>query len=68
MRGSLWPVKPMKRTLPFLARFERRFEAAFVEDPVGIVVVDHLVKLPEIEMIGLQAAQAVLQVLRFEPS
>ncbi len=34
-----------------------------VEDPVGIVVVDDLMKLPEVEMIGTQPPQAVFQVL-----
>ena len=33
------------------------------EDQVRIVVVDHFVDLPHVEMIGLQAAQRLLQLL-----
>ncbi len=32
------------------------------KDPVGVVVVDDLVKLPEIEMVGAQPSQAVFQM------
>ena len=32
------------------------------EDPVGVVVVDDLVELPEVEVVGLEPAEAVLQV------
>jgi len=39
--------------LPGFARFERRLDAALLEDPVGVVVIDALVKLPEVQMVGL---------------
>ena len=45
-----------------LARFEGGLDAAFVEDPVRVVVVDHLVELPEVEVIRLQAAEALVEV------
>ena len=64
MLGFLWPVKPMKRTLPCFFGFERGFGGAVgSEDHFGIVVVDDFVDLPEIEMIGLQPAQRFFQLL-----
>ena len=61
MRGSLWPVNPMWRTLPaFCASMAARMPP-LVEDPVRIAVVDHLMKLPEVEVIGTQAAEAVVE-------
>ena len=42
--------------------FESRFEAALFEDPVGIVVVDHFVELPEIEVVGLEATEGLVEI------
>ena len=61
MRGSLWPVNPMWRTLPAFRASTAASDAALVEDPVRIAVVDDLVKLPEVEVIGTQAAEAVVE-------
>ena len=44
-----------------LARLEGRPQAALLEHPVGIVVVDHLMELPQVEVIGTEAPQAVVQ-------
>src|SRR2546427_13251156 len=46
-----------------LARFERGLDSAFYEDPIGIIVVNQLVELPEVEMIRLQTAEAVFEAL-----
>ncbi len=47
-----------------LLGFQRRLEASFVEDPIRIVVVHHLVELPQVEMVGPEPAQAFVQVLQ----
>ena len=47
-----------------LLRFERSLEPAFIEDPIRIVVVDNLVKLPEVEMVRPEPAQALFQALQ----
>ena len=49
--------------LPLLLGLEGVFDRTPCgEDPVGVVVVDDLVELPEVEMIGAEPAQAVFQV------
>ena len=61
--GLLCPVKPMKRTLPSLFRLQHRLRgAAGGEDAIRVVGPGHLVDLPEIEVVGLQPAQALLQL------
>ena len=48
--------------LALLLRLEHRFGAAAGrENPLGIVLPDNLMDLPEIEVVGLQALQAVLE-------
>ena len=49
--------------MPSLSAFSAGVDGAVLgEDPVRVVVVDHLVELPEIDPVGLEAAEAVLQV------
>ena len=61
--GCLWPVNPRKRTLPCSLAFSAYSRAPpRLEDPLGVVVVVDLVELPEVEVIGLEPAQAVLEV------
>ena len=63
---SLWPVKPMKRTLPSFWASRAAFSAPPVEDPVRVVVVD-LVELPEVDAVGLEPAEAVVEVVLARP-
>ncbi len=57
------PGEPQVPNLSLLERLERRVDGAvFGEDPVGIVVVDHFMKLPQVDMVGLEPAQAVFEV------
>ncbi len=52
-----------KANLALLLGLEGAFDrTTAVEDPVGVVVVDDFVKLPEIEVVGAQTSQAVLEV------
>ena len=54
--------------LAVLERLEAGVDGAVLgEDPVGVVVVDHLVELPEVEAVGLEAAEAVLEVRTARP-
>src|SRR5918997_873827 len=46
-----------------LARFDGGLETPFLEHPVRIVVVDDLVELPEVDAIGPQTPQAVVEAL-----
>ena len=59
----MWPVKPTKRTLP--SRFgaiEGVDDAAAREVPIGIVVVGALVHLPEIQVVGLEPLERLLEL------
>ena len=48
--------------LPLLERLEPGVDRAFlVEDPVRVVVVAHLVELPEVEVVGPQPPEAVFE-------
>ncbi len=50
--------------LPLLLRLRQRFDRAVrSEVQIRIVVVDHFVDLPQVEVIGLQPAQRVVQLL-----
>src|SRR5262245_53966681 len=44
-------------------RFESRFQPSFFDNPVGIAIVDHLMKLPQIDAVGTKAPQALLEIL-----
>ena len=58
----MWPVKPTKRTLPCCLASGERFEHAVrLVGKFGIVVVDDIVYLPNVEVIGLQAGERVLE-------
>ena len=63
MRGSLWPGKSDVAHLSRLACFEGRLQPALLEHPVRIVVVDDLVKLPQVDPVGAEPAQAVVEAL-----
>ena len=49
--------------LAFLLRLEPLGEHALFDDPLGVVVVIDFVELPEVDAIGAQPAQAVLEAL-----
>ena len=57
-------MKPTKRTLPCFLAWSKRFEdAALAIGQFGVVVEGDAVDLPEVEMVGLQAPQRLLQHL-----
>ena len=61
--GLLWPVKPRYRVLPaFFAREQRLRGAALGEDPVWIVVPDHFMHLQQIEVVGLEPLQRLVDL------
>ena len=65
MCGALCPVKPRKRTFPCSFAFTSASAAPLGRmKSSGIVIECHAVNLPEIEMIGLQPAQRLLEHFR----
>ena len=55
--------EPEVANLALLQRVESGVDCAVVgENPIGVVVVDDFVKLPQVDMIGLQPAKAVVEV------
>ena len=53
--GVFMPGKADEAHFACLLRFQRSFQATFFKYPIGIVVINHLMKLPEVQVIGLQA-------------
>ena len=49
--------------LPRLLRLKRGLEAAFLDHPIRVAVIHHFVKLPQVEVVGFQTPQAVLEAL-----
>ena len=63
MSGSLWPVNPTYLTFPCcFARSSASIDPARLEVTLRIVVVHALVNLPEVEIIGAQASQRLLEL------
>ena len=64
MVGFLCPVKPTKRTLPCLLGCSQRLQHAIrLVGLLRIVVVDHLVNLPNVQVIRLKPGKRLLQHL-----
>ena len=63
MAGSWWPVRPMKRTRPSLPGLHRRLQrAARSEDDVQVLLpVAQIVQLPQVQPVGAQPAQRIVQ-------
>src|SRR4051794_32967267 len=47
--------------LPFFLCFESRSQAAALEDPFRVVIVNEFMELPEVHVIRLQPAQAIFE-------
>ena len=63
MAGLLWPVKPMKRIFPaFFAADQRLDRAVGPEHAPRIGVADHLVHLHQIDDVGAEIAQALIDL------
>ena len=68
MRGSLWPVKPMKRSLPaFFAATSASMAPPVREAALRIVVADHLVDLHQVDAVGLQPLERLVELLAWPP-
>ena len=61
--GILVAGEPDVAHLAGLPRLQCGLEAALVEHPVRIVVVDHFVELPEVDAIRPETPQAVVEAL-----
>src|SRR5262249_46640975 len=48
--------------LPRLLSFESCLQSPLLDYPVGITIVDHLMKLPQIDAVCAEAPQAVLEI------
>ena len=55
--GSLWPVKPMPAPCPAASPGATPRPRRRARRSVRIVLVDHLVNLPHVQMVGLQSPQ-----------
>ena len=62
VRGLL-PVEPQPAHPPLVPRLLGGVEPPVVVDPIGIVVVDHLVERPELHPVGLEEPQGGLELL-----
>jgi hypothetical protein len=62
VRG-LVPGEPEEPHLPLLLRLDRLGQRTPLDDPVRVVVVVDLVELPQVEVVGAESPQTVLQVL-----
>src|SRR3972149_6308700 len=61
-----WVLVPCKADVPYfplLSGLDGHVDGAALENPVGIVVVVDFVELPQIDMVALQPAQAVVKML-----